>query len=86
MPDRLTMLETQFQQMAHKQKHMETQFAEFSAPPNQQVQTLQTQVTAQAPQMHGQLEQQSQSIQAMFETQLSHIRGLLAKRPREDGE
>lgn len=43
-------------------------------------------IHAQSQQLHGQIESQNQSIQVMFETHLSHIRGLLAKLPREDGE
>lgn len=86
VPDRLSVLENQFQQMIHKQNHMETQFADFSAHQTQQVSSLQNQLNTQAHQMQGQLEQQNQSIQAMFETQLAHIRRLLSKRTREEGE
>ena len=86
VPDRLSVLETQFQQMIHKQNHMESQFVEFSTQQTQQVSSLQTQMNTQVHQMQGQLEQQNQSIQAMFETQLAHIRGLLSKRSRDDGE
>ena len=80
------MLEGQMKQLCHKQGLMEHQFNEFSGQQVQQVASLQQQVNAQGQQMHAQLESQNQSIQAMFETQLAHIRGLLAKRPREDGE
>jgi len=86
VPDRLQMLEGQMKQLCHKQGLMEHQFNEFSGQQVQQVASLQQQVNAQGQQMHAQLESQNQSIQAMFETQLAHIRGLLAKRPREDGE
>ena len=45
---------------------------------------MQTQINAQAQQLHGQLESQNQSIQAMFHDQMAQIRGLLSKRPRDD--
>jgi ribosomal protein L16 Arg81 hydroxylase len=86
VPDRITTLETQVHHLLTKQTQMETHFGEFSAQQTQQVSMLQSQVNANAQQVHGQLEQQNQSIQAMFETQLAHIRGLLSKRSREDGE
>ena len=86
VPDRLSTLETQVHHLLHKQTQIETQFGEFSAQQTQQVASLQSQIHVNAQQVHGQLEQQNQSIQAMFETQLAHIRGLLQKRPREDGE
>ena len=86
VPDRLSTLESQVHHLLHKQTQIETQFGEFSVQQTQQVASLQSQVHANAQQMHGQLEQQNQSMQAMFETQLAHIRGLLAKRPRDDGE
>jgi hypothetical protein len=84
--DRVSMLEGQVQQLIHKQTHMDQQFVDFSNHQTQQVNNLQTQLHSQTQQLHGQIESQNQSIQAMFENQLSHIRGLLSKRPREDGE
>ena len=86
VPDRISALEGQVQQLMHKQTQMDGQFQEFSQHHAQQVTGLQTQMQAQCQQLQGQMETQNQSIQAMFETQLSHIRGLLSKRPREDGE
>lgn len=86
VPERLSMLEGQVHQLMQKQVTMEGQFNDFSSHQSQQVATLQSQLQAQSQQLHGQIETQNQSIQAMFENQLSHIRGLLAKRPREDGE
>ena len=86
VPDRISALEGQVQQLMHKQTQMDGQFQEFSHHHSQQVSGLQTQMQAQCQQLQGQMETQNQSIQAMFETQLSHIRGLLSKRPREDGE
>ena len=86
VPDRISTLETQVHQLIHKQSQIEGQFQEFSAHQTQQVSNLQSQIQSQTQQLHGQIESQNQSIQAMFENQLSHIRGLLSKRPREDGE
>eukprot|EP00435_Cladocopium_sp_Y103_P043110 s211_g12.t1 len=86
LPERLQALEGQFHHMAQKQLSIEQQFQDFSGQQTQQVTALQAQLNAQGQQLHGQIESQNQSIQAMFETQLAHIRGLLSKRPREDGE
>ena len=86
VPERLGALETRFSQLLQKQNSMETHFADFAQQQQQTVSGLQSQIHAQAQQMHGQIESQNQSIQAMFETQLTQIRGLLSKRPREDGE
>ena len=86
VPDRISVLEGQVQQLMHKQNQMDGQFQEFSHHTAQQVSGLQNQMQAQCQQLQGQMESQNQSIQAMFETQLSHIRGLLSKRPREEGE
>jgi len=74
------------QQLIFKQSQLDGQFKEFSQHHTQQVSSLQVQMQAQSQQLQGQIEFQNQSMQAMFETQLSHIRGLLSKRPREDGE
>lgn len=86
VPDRLSTLENQVHHLLHKQSQIENQFGEFSAQQTQQVASLQSQVHANAQQVHGQLEQQNQNMQALFETQLAQIRGLLAKRPRDDCE
>lgn len=88
VPDRLQVLESQMKQICHKQGLMEHQFNEFSGQQAHQVASLQQQLNLQGQQLHGQIESQNQSIQAMFENQLAHIRGILAKRPREgpDGE
>ena len=61
------------------------QFQEFTHP-RSQVSYLQAQMQAMSQQPHGQLDTQNQSNQAMLENQLSHIRGLLQKRPRDGGE
>ena len=86
VPDRLSTLEGQVHQLMQKQTQIDGQFQEFTHHQSQQVSNLQAQMQAQSQQLHGQIETQNQSIQAMFENQLSHIRGLLQKRPRDDGE
>jgi hypothetical protein len=42
-------------------------------------------VQAQSQQLHGHLENQNQTIQSLFEQQMTQIRGLLSKRPRDEG-
>ena len=84
LPDRVHALEGQVQQLLGKQHGLEAQFHEHSAQHSQQITALQGQVTAQAQQMHGQLESQNQTMQMLFEQQMQQIRGLLAKRPRDE--
>ena len=86
LPDRIQVLESQMQHMMGKQTAMETQFHEFTGQQSAQLTTMQTQLNAQGQMIHGHIESQNQSIQAMFESQMAQIRNLLAKRPREDGE
>ena len=86
VPDRIGLLEDQVQQLMQKQVRMDGQVQELSAQQAQSTASLQSQISAQSNQLQGQIESQNQSIQAMFENQLTHIRGMLAKRPRDDGE
>ena len=85
MPDRLHSLESQVHQLMSKHSGLESQFVEFTQHNTQQLGMMQNQLNSQSQQLHGQLESQAQSIQAMFESQMSQIRGLLSKRPREEG-
>lgn len=85
LPDRVNALEGQVQQLLGKQQGLELQFHEHSAQHSQQINALQGQVTAQGQQLHGHLESQNQTMQLLFEQQMQQIRGLLAKRPREEG-
>jgi hypothetical protein len=85
LPDRVHMLEGQVQQLLTKQNGLESQFHEHSAHHTQQINALQGQVAAQAQQLHGHMENQNQTMQSLFEQQMQQIRGLLAKRPREEG-
>lgn len=84
VPDRVHALEGQVQQLLVKQQGLENQLQEFNGHRTQQLASLQTQVTAQSQQIHGHLENQNQTIQSLFEQQMTQIRTLLAKRPRED--
>jgi len=83
-PARLATLETQVQQLMHKNQALEGQFTEFSHQSTKQFAVVQQQIQQQSQTFHGQLENQTQSVQAMFESQMSQIRNLLAKRPRDD--
>ena len=84
LPDRVHALEGQVHQLLAKQQGLESQFHDFSGQHSQQINALQNQVTAQAQQLHGHLESQNQNMQSLFEQQMHQIRGLLAKRPRDD--
>lgn len=86
VPDRLGYLEDQVQQLMQKQVRMNGQVQELSAQQAQSTVSLQSQISAQSHQLQGQIDSQNQSIQAMFENPLNHVRGLLSKRPRDDGE
>ena len=85
IPDRVHTLESQVQQLLVKQQGLATQLQDFSSQHTQEITTLQGQLNAQSRQLHGHLENQNQTIQSLFEQQMSQIRGLLAKRPRDDG-
>ena len=85
LPDRVHALEDQVHQLLSKQHGLENQCHEFSGQHSQEIHALQTQVTAQAQQLHGHLENQNQTMQSLFEQQMQQIRGLLSKRPREEG-
>ena len=85
LPDRVVALEGQVQQLLNQQQGFETQLQDFSSHHTQQLTSLQTQVNVQSQQLHGHLENQNQTIQSLFEQQMTQIRTLLSKRPREDG-
>ena len=85
LPERVVALEGHVQQLLQKQQGFETQLQEFNGHHTQQLNALQTQVNVQSQQLHGHLENQNQTIQSLFEQQMTQIRTLLAKRPREDG-
>ena len=83
-PARLATLESQVQQLMHKNVALEGQFTEFSQQSTSQFALVQQQIQQQGQTFHGQLESQTQSVQAMFESQMTQIRTLLSKRPRDD--
>eukprot|EP00435_Cladocopium_sp_Y103_P072086 s83_g39.t1 len=85
LPDRVHALEGQVQQLLSQQQGFDSQLHELGTQQAQQFSTLQGQVNAQAQQLHGHMENQNQTIQSLFEQQMHQIRGLLAKRPREEG-
>ena len=84
LPDRVHALEGQVQQLLGKQQTFEQQLHDVSGQHTQQLTALQNQVNVQAQQFHGHIENQNQTIQSMFEQQMTQIRTLLAKRPRDD--
>ena len=86
LPDRVHSLEGQVQLLLAKHQGLEGQMQEFNGHHSQQLASLQTQVNAQAQQIHGHLENQNQTIQSLFEQQMTQIRTLLAKRPRDENE
>ena len=85
MPERVHVLEDQVQQLLAKQQGLEHQIHEYNGQHTQQIAALQGQVQAQSQQLHGHLENQNQTIQSLFEQQMTQIRGLLSKRPRDEG-
>jgi hypothetical protein len=85
MPERVHVLEDQVQQLLAKQQGLEHQMHEYNGQHTQQIAALQGQVQAQSQQLHGHLENQNQTIQSLFEQQMTQIRGLLSKRPRDEG-
>ena len=86
VPDRVSVLEQQVNSLMSKQQQMEVSIQEHHGHQAAQLSQLQGQLNAQSQQVAGQLEMQQQNIKSMFDSQMAQIRGLLAKRPREDGE
>ena len=86
LPDRLQALEGQVSVLMNKHTAMESQIHEFSGHHTQQLNSMQAQLNSQGQMLHGHIESQNHSIQALFEQQMSQIRNLLAKRPRDDLE
>lgn len=85
--ERVGDLEKQVQVLMNRQQHLETSVQKNHVQQSAQLTQLQSQLNAQGQQFSGQLATQQQSMQNMFEAQMSQIRSLLVKRPREeDGE
>ena len=85
LPDRVVALEGQVQQLLSQQQQFDAQMTDFNSHHTQQLNALQTQVNVQSQQLHGHLENQNQTIQSLFEQQMTQIRTLLSKRSRDDG-
>lgn len=86
VPDRESVLEKQVNSLMSKQQQFEVSLQEHHSHHAAQLSQLQGQLNAQSQQVAGQLESQQQSIQSMFDSQMAQTRGLLSKRPREEGE
>jgi len=86
LPERMSLLEGQVQQLMVKQQGLEGHFHEFSAQQGQQLSAMQVQINNHGQQLHGHMENQNQAIQSMFAQQMEQIRGLLSKRPRDELE
>ena len=84
LPDRMSSLESQVQLLMSKHQTLEGQVTEVSVNTSQQFAVVQQQIQQQGQSFHGQLETHAQGIQAMFTQQMEQIRGLLAKRPRDE--
>lgn len=83
---RIATLETQVQQLIEHHQHLEGQVKESDARQTSQLTAMQAQLNhngQQFQQLQGAFHSQEQNIQAMLESQMSQIRGLLSKRPRE---
>ena len=79
LPARLQTLESQVQGLMSRQQTLEQNVQESSAKHSSELQQLQHH-------LQGQVEHQQQSMAAMFEAQMTQIRGLLSKRPRPDAD
>lgn len=85
--ERVGDLEKQVQVLMNRQQQLESSVQKNHVHQSAQLTQLQSQLNAQGQQFSGQLATQQQSMQNMFEAQMSQIRSLLVKRPREeDGE
>ena len=85
--DRVGDLEKQVQVLMNRQQHLETSVQKHHVQQSAQLTQLQTQLNAQSQQVAGQLANQQQNMQQLFDSQMSQIRNLLSKRPRdEEGE
>ena len=85
--DRVGDLEKQVQVLMNRQQHLEASVQKHHVQQSAQLTQLQTQLNAQSQQVAGQLANQQQNMQQLFDSQMSQIRTLLSKRPRdEEGE
>ena len=84
LPDRMSTLEGQVQLLMSKHHVLEGQMQDLTTTSTQNFAVVQQQIQQQSQSFHGQFESHAQGIQAMFTQQMEQIRGLLAKRPRDD--
>ncbi len=84
MQDRVGDLEKQVQVLMNRQQHLETSVQKNHVQQSAQLTQLQSQMNAQGQHVAGQLASQQQTMQQLFDSQMSQIRSLLAKRPREE--
>ena len=84
VPDRLSSLESQMQQMSQKHQQLEKTMADHSTHHSQQLAGLQAQMNVQTQQLHGKMESHHQGLQALFESQMGQLRSLLSKRNAND--
>ena len=84
MPERLSTLENQVQQLMGQHKALDQNVQDLSNQNAQQFATMQCQLTQQSQQLQGQIDGHCQNMQALMEHQMVQIRGLLSKRPRDE--
>ena len=84
IPERMTTLETQVKQLMGQHKMLDQNVQDLSNQNAQQFANMQCQLTQQSQQLQGQIDGHCQNMQALMEHQMVQIRGLLAKRPRDD--
>jgi hypothetical protein len=84
MPERLSTLENQVQQLMGQHKALDQKVQDLSNQNAQQFATMQCQLTQQSQQLQGQIDGHCQNMQALMEHQMVRIRGLLSKRPRDE--
>ena len=84
MPERLSTLENQVQQLMGQHKALDQNVQDLSNQNAQQFATMPCQLTQQSQQLQGQIDGHCQNMQALMEHQMVQIRGLQSKRPRDE--
>ena len=79
IPDKIHTLEKQVQTLMSRQQNLETKVQDHAAQHTAQLSSMQNQI-------RGHMETQQQNLTALMENQMAQIRGLLAKRGRDDLE
>ena len=86
VPNKVQALEGQLQYLLSKQAQLEAHVHETATSQSNQLASMQCQINTQTQQLHGHMEAQQQNTAAMFESQMSQIRALMAKKPRAENE